>query len=326
MPALNQRYLRGVRTSAILLFCLVLGGLSAATAIAGGLPETTVEAGVYLDYVAPDATAPTDGAIRFGFSGLLETITADAELVPPADTNLPWFVGGTPTCLSVTREGGSITRLEFVSGCTVSGTVVRVDDVYGPDADAYLIGDRLAAPVTMVEGDPAYATLIGVPAAAGTTLAVTFQVDTTVGAPTSFTGVTSVTGPVTDLGNGDFMVGDATLPSAEIDDASRASLTSVAGLGVDVTVDITGDGIIQVEGEPTLEVSLSVSFPAPTAAPTATSTAAPTANPTPAPTAGELPDTGVATPGDGGPWWPALPAAMLLAAGTWRLVEARRRV
>lgn len=257
-------------------------------ALAGGLPVTSIEAGAYFDYVAPDPTGPTDGSIRLGYTVTVETITADAVLVPPADTNLPFFTGGTPTCLSVTRDGGVITRLEFVAECTVSGAVVIADDLFGPGADAYLIGDQLAAPAALVEGDPAFGALIGAPAAAGTTLDVAVHVDVSVGAPTSFDGQTTVSGPAVELNSGDFMVGAARLPSAVIDVASRSALQAAAALGVDATVAITGHGVIQLEGDPTMDVTLAVTYVAPT--PTPTPTIVPT--PTPAPTAGELPDTG----------------------------------
>ena len=174
---------------------LALAGLLLVVGAAlGGGGTTTVEGGVYLDYVAPDPLAPTDGAIRFGFAGTLETIAADAVLAPPADTNLA-FLGGAPTCLGVTREGGVITALEFAGECNAGGTVTRVDDLFGPGGDAYLIADRVAAPADLVEGVPAFATLIGIPAVAGTNLDLVFVVDLATGIPSSFIGQTSVTGP-----------------------------------------------------------------------------------------------------------------------------------
>lgn len=73
--------------------------LATSTALGGSIAEPVVEGGAYFDYVAPDAGTSTDGAIRFGFSGSVEVIAATAELVPPADTNLEFLGGGTPTCL-----------------------------------------------------------------------------------------------------------------------------------------------------------------------------------------------------------------------------------
>jgi hypothetical protein len=255
-------------------------------AVLAGGASTSVEAGAYFDFVAPDPVAPADGAIRFGFDGSPETIAADAELVPPADTNLAFLGGGSPTCVEVAREGGVITRLAFVGACTVSGSVVFVDDLFGPGGDAYLIGGRLAAPAVLVDGEPPFAALIGAPAATGATLEITFQIDLATGIPTAFVGVTTVSGPVVVLGNGDVAVGSATLPSAIIDDAARALLAEAAELGVEATVGITGNGTFGEKGEPALDIVLAVSFTAPT--PGATPEP-----PAPAPSADALPDTGV---------------------------------
>ena len=159
------------------LTSLLLAGLLAILGtgvVVAGSADITVEGGAFFDFVAPDPLGPTDGAIRFGFTGTVETIAADAELVPPVDTNLSGFGGGTPTCLEVTREGGVITRLAFVAECLVEGEVTIVEDLFGPDADAYMIGDRLAAPAEFIATSPEFAALIGVPEAAGTVLSVTF--------------------------------------------------------------------------------------------------------------------------------------------------------
>jgi hypothetical protein len=276
-PTMHGR--RGLVSLALAAAALVL---ASASVQAGGGAVTT-EAGAYFDFLAPDPGGPTDGTIRFGFGGAVETIAADAVLVPPADTNLAFLGGGTPTCLEVTREGGTITRLAFVTDCTVSGTVTRVDDVFGAGADGYLIADRVAAPAELVEGEPPFAALIGVAAATGGTLNVTFQVDVATGVPGSFRGETSVTGPVSDLGGGDVGVGAAVLPGAIVDDASRALLDEAAALGVDATVEIVGLGTIQQKGQPALEIELTVTYSAPP--------------PTPAPTPAALPDTGMAREG-----------------------------
>jgi hypothetical protein len=278
-------------------------------AAAGGA-ETAVEAGVFRDFVAPDAGTATPGSITFGFSGSPEVIAADAQLVPPADTNLAFLGGGTPTCIEVTRAGGVITRLAFVSECTVSGTVELVPDAFGPGADGYLIADRVAAPAELVDMQAEFAALIGVAADSGGVLTIIFQVDVTSGVPEAFVGETEVSGPVTILGSGDVTVGSATLPAAVIDGASRAVLEEAAGLGADATVLISGNGTIQPQGNPVLEIVLSVSFVA--ATPPAT----------PAPTAAALPDTSF----EAGTAWPAsLPALTVLVAVTALGAVALRR-
>lgn len=188
---------------------LVVGVFLLTSGVALGA-TTSVEGGAYFDFVAPDPIAPAPGSITFGFSGTPEEIAADAVLVPPADTNLAFLGGGTPTCLEVTREGGSITQLAFVAECTIDGMVTFVPDAFGPGVGAYLIGDRVAAPQDLVEGDPAFATMIGVPAASGASLAVTFEVDLASGVPQTFVGITEVVGAVSMLGSGDVTVGSAT--------------------------------------------------------------------------------------------------------------------
>ena len=279
--------------------------LGSTMAHAGGATVTT-EAGAYFDFLAPDPGAPSDGTIRFGFNGAVETIAADAELVPPADTNLALLGAPTPTCLEVTREAGAITRLAFVEECTVSGTVTRVDDLFGDGTDWYLIADRLAAPAELVEGEAPFAALIGVPAATGATLDVTFQVLST-GIPTSFTGRTSVTGPVSELGGGDVAVGAGVLPGAVIDDASRALLAEAAALGVDATVGIVGVASFQQNAPPALEIELEVTYAAPPA--------------TPAPTQAALPDTRVGVEDSTAKW----SALLLGAVATAAVLLARRR-
>ncbi len=296
-----------------LLFASALAVLSMGVAVAG-TADITVEGGAFFDYVAPDPVGPADGAIRFGFGGELETIASDAELVPPADTNLAFLGGGTPTCLEVTREGGTITRIAFVDSCEVAGQVVLVEDVFGPGADAYLIADRVATPVELVETDPALGALIGTAADTGGTLAITFHLDLTQGVPVSFTAVTTASGLVTIEGSGDITVGAATLPNAVIDDASRATLAEAAALGVEAQVLIEGDGVLGQKGQPDVTITLTVSFSAPT----------PVATPTPA--ASLLPDTSAtqAARTSLGAGWMLVVAAFVVAGVSAVAVRVRR--
>lgn len=297
-----------------LLLASALAALSIGIA-AAGTADITVEGGAYFDYVAPDPSGPTDGAIRFGFDGDLETIAADAELVPPADTNLAFLGSGTPTCLEVTREGGTITRIAFVPSCEVAGQVELVEDIFGPDVDAYLIAGRVATPVELVETDPALAALIGTAADNGGTLSITFHLDED-GVPVSFEAVTSASGPVTIGGTGDITVGAATLPSAVIDDASRAALTEAAALGVDAQVLIEGDGVLGQKGQPEVTITLTVTYSAPT----------PVATPTPTPAGSLLPDTSAtqAARTSVGAGWMLVVAAFVVAGISAVAVRVRR--
>ncbi len=302
-----------MRTRLASLFLAGLLAILGTGVVVAGSADITVEGGAFLDFVAPDPLGPTDGAIRFGFTGPLETIAADADLVPPVDTNLGSLGTPTPTCLEVTREGGVITRLAFVAACVVEGEVIFVEDLFPPDGDAYVIGDRLAAPAEFLAMSPEFAALIGVAADAGTVLSVTFAVDPALGFPMSFVGITSVSGPVTLLGGGDITVDGATLPTEVIDDASRAALTEASELGVDATVAITGNGNLQVKGVPELEITLAVTFSAPT----------PTPSETAVPSASQLPDTSAAASAPGAPTWMLVVVAGAFVFASSSLVAVR---
>lgn len=206
--------------------------------------------------------------------------------------------------------------------CTVSGGVTLVEDAFGPDADGYLIADRVVAPASYVTDDPAFAALIGVAVDAGSTLSITFTIDVDFGFPTDFVGTTSVTGAVTLLAGGDIGVDGATLPNEVIDDASRATLTEAAGLGVDATVIVTGTGNLQVKSDiPELTITLAVSYetPAESEAPSAV----------PSPSGNLLPDTSAdGATGPVGPGIAVLLGLMVVAgAGLWAraVVVSRRR-
>ncbi len=132
--------------------------LALAMRAASGAATTAVECGLFRDYVTPDAGAATSGTIAFGVSGPTDTIAAAATLVPPTDTNLPFLVGGAPTCLSVDRDAGVITSLSFAPSGAISGPVILVPDLFGPGADGYVMADRLFAPVQITDGN---VTLVG---------------------------------------------------------------------------------------------------------------------------------------------------------------------
>jgi hypothetical protein len=264
--------------------------------VAGAPPD--VEAGIFRDYVAPDAGAMTPGSITFGFLGSAEVIAPDAELVPPTDTNLPFLVGGAPTCLEVTRQGGEITRLAFVASCTVMGPVTLVPDVFGPGADAYMTSDRVVTPESVVLADPAINALMKTTADSGGVLTITFQVDLSFGAPTAFEATTSFDGAVTVLDTGDVQVDGALLLDAVIDPGSRTLLQRADAEELEATVTVQGDGLIDVSGksQPAVTVALTVALTEP---------AVPSATPPPA----LLPDTSAGEPSSS----PALAGLLALA-------------
>jgi hypothetical protein len=286
-------------------------GLVASGAPSAAAADVAVECGVFRDYTAPDPVAVTAGSITFGLNGTPEPIAPDATLVPPTDTALPSLQGGTPTCLTVTRDAGVITSLAFAPSGTVSGTVILVADLFGSGQDAYVIADRVFAPVAAVTANAGLAALIKTAADSGSTLSVTFQIDLSSGVPTNFTATTTLSGAVTLLAGGDIEVGAATLPNAVIDATARASLTAAAGLGVPATVVVSGIGTLDQSsaGGVVIDVTLSVTYTAP-------------AVNTPAPTPAALPNTAAtASPRDA----EAISVAGLLLLLTVVLVACARR-
>lgn len=291
---------------------------AAAVALALALPaavsagSTTTECGIFREYQAPDPVAVTTGAIAFGVSGPIETIAADATLVPPTDTLLPSLADGAPTCLNVERDAGVITSLRFAPSGEISGAVVLVLDLFGPDVDGYVIADRLFAPVEIIEDNAGLRALIGTAAQSGQPLTLAFTIDLTTGLPTAFDGNVVLIGDVALLPGGDVRVGTARLPEQVIDADSLALLAEAAALGVEATVVVTGHGTPDdtTAGGVNMAITLSVSFEAPPTEPPP-----PTAPPTAPPTWPPLPDTATsAGAGDHEVGAAALYIAVLLAA------------
>jgi hypothetical protein len=262
------------RAIAVLAAALVAGLTLAPVAYAA----TSVECGLIREYTAPDPGGPTPGSIAFGLSGSVETIAADATLVPPVDTNLPFITGGAPTCLSVERDAGLVTSLEFVSSGSVTGPVTLVEDLFGPGNDGYLLSDRLFAPVELVTMNLGLSALFPPAADAGADLTIAFQVDVSTGLPFAYSAFLALTGPVVIEPDGDVRVGLATLPAGVVDAESLATFEEAAALGVDATVEVTGEGSEDPDepGGVLMVITLAVSYAAPA---------------TPSPLASQLPDT-----------------------------------
>jgi hypothetical protein len=268
-----SRIVTSIMTTTLLLASV------ASTAVAA---QTTVECGLFRDYTAPDPIAPSPGSITFGLNGSPEVIAANATLVPPTDTTLSSLQGGTPTCLSVTRDAGSITWLAFAASGTVSGTVVLVPNLFGSGQDAYVIADRVFAPASAVVANDGLAALIKTAADSGSALSITFHIDLSSGIPTGFSATDTFSGLVALAGNGDVRVGSATLPNSVIDATARGKLTTAAGLSVPATVVVNGVGTIDQSsaGGVVIEITLSVTYATPaTASPTPSVTQTPRALP-----------------------------------------------
>ena len=267
----------------ILPFAMI--ALVVSPAVAGGAATTTLECGLFRDYTAPDASAPTAGSITFGVSGSPEVIAADATLIPPADTSLLSLQGGAPTALTVIRTGGVITSLAFAPACTISGTPMLVPDLFGPGQDGYVIADRLFVPVDQLDSNDGLAALIGTAADSNGTFSVTFDIDLSTGIPSGFTAQTILVGSVVLLDGGDVQVGGATLPASVVDNDARAELEMAADLGVQATVTVDGTGTIDQSGGPLVAITLTVSFVVP-----------PASSEPPPPTPALLPDTAMDAP------------------------------
>jgi len=269
---------------ALLLLAASGGAVSAAT--------TTVECGLFHDYVAPDPVAVTTGSISFGLSGPTETIAADATLVPPANTNLPGLAGGPPTCLTVDRDAGTITSLAFAASGSISGFVELVPDLFGPGSDGYTIADRLFAPTQIVADNAGLNAIIATAADSGAPLTLTFTIDINTGNASAIDANITLSGQVELQSNGDVLIGAARLLDAVIDAEARDALTEAAAIGVPATVIVAGHGTIDggSPGGVDMAITLSVSFTAPAATPTASPQPAAT------PTQATLPDTAFVEP------------------------------
>ena len=270
-----------MRTMARCLLAVALLAWLVGPVWAGG-DSTTVECGLFRDYTAPEPATDTPGSISFGISGSPEPISADATLVPPADTSLASLQGGAPTALSVTRNGGVIVSMSFAAACNISGIPMLVPDLFGPNQDGYVVADRLFVPVELVGSNDGLAALIGTAADASRTFSVTFDIDLSTGFPSGLTAQTTIIGVVVMLDAGAVQVGGATLPASVVDDEARAELAAAAELGVQTTVVVDGIGTIdQASGGPLIAITLTVTFATPPP-PTATG---------PSPTPDLLPNT-----------------------------------
>jgi hypothetical protein len=299
-PPTRRSGLAALAVAALAVTFLASGTAAAAT--------TTLECGLFRDFVAPDPLGPTDGSITFGLSGTPETIAADATLVPPADTNLAGLAGGAPTALTVVRDVGTITSLAFAASCTLSGDVTLVPDLFGPGTDGYTVGDRLFAPVFLMASNDGLATLIPTAEAGGTQLSLAFTIDAGTGTPSAIHAEVRLSGRVRLRTDGDILVGDARLPGSVISDGARDQLREAHRLGVDVTVAVTGEGVPDggAPGGVAMAISLGVSFE------------------TPEPPPSEVPDTALASPTQPDPA-PLLVAIVALAASAVSSALAYRR-
>jgi hypothetical protein len=215
------------------LLSLGAHGVAAAT--------TTVECGQLMAYTAPDPIAPADGSLTIGLLAPW-TITADASLSPEIQGNLASLAGTVPSCLVVDRDaGGVVTGLDFSNTGSISGSVVYVASLPGEVFD-----DRLLIPTFITDAYPGLGAVFVASQQAGTIASATLAVDTETGRFTGVDASAHFCGAADLAGNGDGMIGAATIPASVLDATDTARLGGSNGghacADVDVSATIDGSG------------------------------------------------------------------------------------
>jgi hypothetical protein len=218
--------------SASALAAILFAGLGAGPILAA---TPTVECGQLSAYTAPVPAGPTDGSLTLGLSSTW-VINADATISSAAAAALPSAVNSGPSCLSLGLDGsGHITSLDFAPHGTISGHVTF------DSADSfYIFNDRLIVPTNVTDAYPPLDALFATSYQAGTTLTVTFTIDTTTGALTGFDGHAAFCGAASVDSKGNGHVGKATLPAAVIDKTAGAALKAANGGSACAAVHSTG--------------------------------------------------------------------------------------
>ncbi len=188
--------------------CLVLAAVPPGVAAA----SSVVECGQLAAYTAPDPVTPTDGALTIGLLAPW-VIAADANVSAAAAGALPAAAGSGPTCLALELDDSDvITALDFAPAGSIAGHVVEDLGIGG-----YILADRLLVPTFVTDAYPDLAAIFVTSAAAGTPVTATFDVDTTTGALTGVHASAAFCGPASLDGDGNGLVGDATIPAVLLD-------------------------------------------------------------------------------------------------------------
>ena len=255
------------RFVSIVVVLLALFGLGLGVGPAAVLAASTVECGQVMAYTAPDPVAPADGSLTVGLLAPW-TIAADATLSAAVQANLASVAGTGPSCLLVDRDAGDvITALDFASSGSITGPVV-----YSAGLPGEILADRLIIPTFITDAYPGLAAVFVASEKAGTDATATFEVDTTTGRFTGFEGTAEFCGAVDLAGNGDGLIGAATIAAAVLDATATATLASANGrqgcAEVDTVGSIDGSGNLSL----TTDVLITLAPQAPRATPPATST------------------------------------------------------
>ena len=214
------------------LAALLLLPLASAPALASA---PTVECGQLTAYTAPIPAGPTDGSVTLGTASTW-VVLADATISPAAEANLPNDVNSGPTCLALGLDGnGKVTSIDFAAQGTIVGKVT-----FDSGNGFYVFAARLIVPTNVTDAYPPISALFKSSYEAGTSLSVTFMVDTTTGGFSGFDGHSAFCGAASLDSKGVGHVGKATLPAATLNKAAKAALKSADGAHACATVHSTG--------------------------------------------------------------------------------------
>ena len=245
---------------------LLLATLGAAPILASA---PTVECGQLTAYTAPIPAGPTDGSVTLGTSSTWVVLAA-ATISPAAETNLPNDVNSGPTCLALGLDSnGKVTSIDFAAQGTIVGKVT-----FDSGNGFYVFADRLIVPTNVTDAYPPISALFKSSYEAGTSLSVTFMVDTTTGGFSGFDGHSAFCGAASLDSKGVGHVGKATLPAATLNKAAKATLKSADGAHACATVHSTGT-INSSNGNITTSANVVITVTAAKVTPPATTTSAP---------------------------------------------------
>jgi hypothetical protein len=241
----------------VVIPCLALAALLVPLPMAVHAASSVVECGQISGYTAPDPITPAPGSLSVG---LLPpwSIASDAIVSATATANLPSLVGSAPSCFALDLDDlGVITALDFASEGAIAGAVS-----FDAGLPGYVFADRLYVPTFITDTYPGLAAIFDTSADAGTEASVTFFVDATSGQFTGLEADAAFCGAAGLDGDGNGLVGDATIPAAVLDAGDIAALAGAnlrpacAEVQAAGTVDQSGIALmaevtIEVEPDPT---------------------------------------------------------------------------
>ncbi len=252
--------------SASAVAALLLATLGVAPSLAAA---PSIECGQLTAYTAPVPAGPTDGSLTLGTSSTWVVLAA-ATVSPAAEANLPNDVNSGPTCLALGLDGtGKVTSIDFAAQGTITGKVA-----FDSGNGFYVFAARLIVPTNVTDAYPPISALFKSSYEAGTSLSVTFMVDTTTGGFTGFDGHAAFCGAASLDSKGVGHVGKATIPAAALNKAATAALKAADGAHACATVHSTGT-IDPSNGNITTSANVVIAVTAAKVTPPSTTTSVP---------------------------------------------------